>query len=143
MEDDRIMTLTDVHSWQFQSTSPVWRTTILTGKCILDKCHFNPRPPCGGRPRFFFCPFFYFCISIHVPRVEDDVVAYLFLLSTDYFNPRPPCGGRRIQYTYILRAVDFNPRPPCGGRLLPFPVPLSDLRFQSTSPVWRTTAILH
>ena len=34
---------------EFQSTSPVWRTT--TGDLIkkLSKIYFNPRPPCGGR----------------------------------------------------------------------------------------------
>ena len=101
--------------------------------------HFNPRPPCGGRP---------FGLQ-HFMRL-------------DYFNPRPPCGGRQpfadyyavydgFQSTssmwrttvtvssaagasaisiHVLHVEDdpivvtmppngenFNPRPPCGGRL--------------------------
>ena len=39
---------------------------------FIDHYNFNPRPPCGGRPKplsqFFRKRF----ISIHVPRVEDD-----------------------------------------------------------------------
>ena len=34
----------------FQSTSPVWRTTILQPRDISRRANFNPRPPCGGRP---------------------------------------------------------------------------------------------
>ena len=34
--------------------------------------HFNPRPPCGGRPIFTFYQSIHLQISIHVLRVEDD-----------------------------------------------------------------------
>ena len=34
--------------------------------------HFNPRPPCGGRPEFKKMKIDEDTISIHVPRVEDD-----------------------------------------------------------------------
>ena len=34
---------------QFQSTSSVWRTTVLCGLPICAHLDFNPRPPCGGR----------------------------------------------------------------------------------------------
>ena len=34
--------------------------------------NFNPRPPCGGRPR----------------------IRHKHLAKDPYFNPRPPCGGR-------------------------------------------------
>ena len=146
----------------FQSTSPVWRTTAWQTRCggcrvisihvprveddpeLADEeelpFYFNPRPPCGGRHNIGFVKCFYKLfqstspvwrttvplgrgevsktISIHVPRVEDDV------------RPKHP----RSDF------ADFNPRPPCGGR------PLIDadvsfaVTFQSTSPVWRTTA---
>ena len=102
--------------------------------------HFNPRPPCGGRR----------------PR-------WRLVSSQIYFNPRPPCGGRQKCLAGELNAVlYFNPRPPCGGRpmerspirdteIISIHVPRveDDLlynmlignyrRFQSTSPVWRTT----
>ena len=103
------------------------------------KIDFNPRPPCGGRLFLLFCFLRYvifqstspvwrttnsdyvaefeFDISIHVPRVEDDVLPVNYVGWTNYFNPRPPCGGR--------------PGEKVAGYI---PVP-----FQSTSPVWRTT----
>ena len=33
-------------------------------------------------------------ISIHVPRVEDDVYRAAETTTHRHFNPRPPCGGR-------------------------------------------------
>ena len=79
----------------FQSTSPVWRTTTRTGKTKQCTLNFNPRPPCGGRrlssptrtetesfqstspvwrtPYAGIEDFTKVEISIHVPRVEDDV----------------------------------------------------------------------
>ena len=113
-----------------------------TNQDVADgRCHFNPRPPCGGR------------------RV------YLFkgLVVCD-FNPRPPCGGRRRAWgiglipahhisihapraggdlTRILfRApiTDFNPRPPCGGRLNLPAGNYNDKQFQSTPPVRGATS---
>ena len=103
--------------------------------------HFNPRPPCGGRP------------GSTLPAG----------LRCRNFNPRPPCGGRlaglsffrwlrkfqstapvwgpteRLPEIYAINGIsihgprvgadppdwllgsgdaDFNPRPPCGGRRL-------------------------
>ena len=77
----------------FQSTAPVWgptahaRSSSMGAKISIhgprvgaDLCrrrhrrrhlHFNPRPPCGGRPG-----------PPPIPR------------SARNFNPRPPCGGR-------------------------------------------------
>ena len=57
-----------------------------------------------------------------------------------YFNPRPPCGGRhsfflRVVFLFYISIhvprVEDDPRPFCE--------PPSVCRFQSTSPVWRTT----
>ena len=78
----------------FQSTSPVWRTTF---RWKLRRCSS--------------------CISIHVPRVEDDL------------------KDAKAKYAEIY----FNPRPPCGGRLLYEVIQPVKVEFQSTSPVWRTT----
>ena len=78
-------------------------------------------------------------ISIHVLRVEDDIVVGFCRRPNQYFNPRPPCGGRPLLQCHgrvksyisihVLRVEDdsillrsshfnqnFNPRPPCGGR---------------------------
>ena len=102
-------------------------------------------------------------ISIHVPRVEDDVPCRRSICQRRYFNPRPPCGGRlssacpprgRLRISiHVPRVEDdehtnivsgfvfyFNPRPPCGGRLQWILPSTEESLFQSTSPVWRTTS---
>ena len=86
---------------QFQSTPPVWGATHIVGLWRLkisisihaprvggdvrnsrnvfsQLSYFNPRPPCGGRPRITACS----------SSVSCD------------FNPRPPCGGRRKSHLY-------------------------------------------
>ena len=61
----------ELNAIQFQSTSPVWRTTGCGAVCCGCGCYFNPRPPCGGR-----------------------LLMDAFFNPENYFNPRPPCGGR-------------------------------------------------
>ena len=127
-------------AWVFQPTRPLrgaTRTPIKLRDCFLISTHaplagrdrssikvtinkrdFNPRAPCGARPR-------------HIQRF-----ARAF-----YFNPRAPCGARRLprrltassatfQPTRPLRGATysvhahwyfrryFNPRAPCGARLV-------------------------
>ena len=124
---------------QFQSTSPVWRTTR----------HYGVRRRKRG-------------ISIHVPRVEDDSLRCWDNRQRRNFNPRPPCGGRLIRDKNLSATAGFqstspvwrttswrvsaflifsyfNPRPPCGGRPREDADEWTEKIFQSTSPVWRTT----
>ena len=60
----------------FQSPSSVWRTT-----------------------QSLHTPDKYRLISIHVLRVEDDLMPRPAGRGTFDFNPRPPCGGRRRKST--------------------------------------------
>ena len=95
---------------KFQSTPSVWRETdhhkrLLFGRRISihslrvegdtrldnrirDDCHFNPLPPCGGRPD-----------------------AALILYALYNFNPLPPCGGRLCIFTTILWKTAFQSTP--------------------------------
>ena len=106
-------------------------------------------------------------ISIHVPRVEDDVTAIDCQLKTSRFqstspgwrttygqntpkskaknfNPRPPGGGRPpTSADFRRRDADFNPRPPGGGRHKQGLSSVRSAGFQSTSPVWRTTKLIY
>ena len=101
----------------FQSTPSVWRETVenltvVAGGTVISihslrvegdpefffllrrGKHFNPLPPCGGRPLCF-------------PRYNV----------TDDFNPLPPCGGRlAFPSPRTASGFHFNPLPPCGGR---------------------------
>ena len=149
-------------STEFQSTSSVWRTTRPGRQCgaalpisihvlrVEDDAttptwgflmgDFNPRPPCGGRPKRGTLGLGLSAISIHVLRVEDDALC-----------PALP-GGARLISIHVLRVEDdgprparaglhqhFNPRPPCGGRLRLRLRTARCKQFQSTSSVWRTT----
>ena len=140
MEDDlggNVVELTFMP--EFQSTSPVWRTTCSRARLDRRTEYFNPRPPCGGRPYEATEVGARGRISIHVPRVEDDPTTWLCMTRLTNFNPRPPCGGRLLQKVRGIPLHHFNPRPPCGGRLARANTVLADKPFQSTSPVWRTT----
>ena len=123
---------------EFQSTSPVWRTTTPRKRWKSSKKYFNPRPPCGGRqddppPRRE--------VSHFNPRPPcgGRRIGQRHSTIIKNFNPRPPCGGRLVKCGAGANCVDFNPRPPCGGRRLSRICTHRRGRFQSTSPVWRTT----
>ena len=80
-------------------------------------------------------------ISIHVPRVEDDYSGVGNQRPNYYFNPRPPCGGRHISLARdaVLKSISIHvPRvEDDASRIMLYC--FADLKFQSTSPVWRTT----
>ena len=78
---------------RFQSTRPLRGATQcgqLRHQLLQD---FNPRAPCGARPR-------------SLARM------IIFL----YFNPRAPCGARRHAVLRRPQWKHFNPRAPCGAR---------------------------
>ena len=82
------------HGHKFQSTRPVWGATRETRRRITRQRDFNPRAPCGARPR-----------TSTPPANNGD------------FNPRAPCGARRFAHTITTHTNhNFNPRAPCGAR---------------------------
>ena len=119
MEDDHKSAKYFFIRISFQSTSPVWRTTakLIEAKAItLISIHvpvWRTTSYCRAGSRRE-------PISIHVPRVEDDWVYNIDVPRRYNFNPRPPCGGRRM-------ITAHSPSLP---------------KFQSTSPVWRTTFLI-
>ena len=123
----------------FQSTRPVWGATATPRPCSGWRTNFNPRAPCGARPRALRDPVRRFQISIHAPRVGRDFAYFRHLRRRRYFNPRAPCGARRATGAAVRAVSHFNPRAPCGARLF-WAGGLSPLfRFQSTRPVWGAT----
>ncbi len=78
----------------FQSTHPVRGATAAPARSPIRSGHFNPRTPCGVRPR---------------GRPPTAACAR-------YFNPRTPCGVRRRASCPMMMQCDFNPRTPCGVR---------------------------
>ena len=133
----------------------------LQGRRRRADANFNPRPPCGGRLRESMqiqilrefqstssvwrttapggAAAIIGQISIHVLRVEDDLLIVAVLCTRTKFQstssvwrttrragPRTWSAGISIHVLRVeddppmivkpLAAGDFNPRPPCGGR---------------------------
>ncbi len=125
--------------------------------------NFYPRPPRGGRPSPVEAPATLCSISIHVPRVGDDVdedgpevirriSIHVPRVGDDVgiqrrakalhgdFYPRPPRGGRRGSAAGPAPAAPhFYPRPPRGGRPDHEYGVSGRTEFLSTSPAWGTT----
>ena len=129
-------------SYPFQSTSPVWRTTNVDGHYLGGVVNFNPRPPCGGRLEHGVDIVYRRLISIHVPRVEDDIKILSPSAVSMHFNPRPPCGGRPFRgLTTLLSTEKFQSTSPVWRTTRQNKRKIyAKITFQSTSPVWRTTA---
>ena len=79
------------------------------------------------------------CISIHVLRVEDDHPCAPRTEQPAYFNPRPPCGGRRIPRKGTTNKEVFQSTSSVWRTTAPATARCSSAPFQSTSSVWRTT----
>ena len=101
----------------FQSTHPVWGATGTTCKPVMTNDNFNPRTPCGVRPK-------------------EGPGGPSFIL----FQSTHPVWGATTRCARICASrPNFNPRTPCGVRhILPSFHPLPWL-FQSTHPVWGAT----
>ena len=96
----------------FQSTHPLRGATGRIRSPQRAIPHFNPRTPCGVRPR--------------VQRAEG---------RDGHFNPRTPCGVRLPRIIQDFGRQDFNPRTPCGVRLNNALSGYSFVPFQSTHPL--------
>ena len=130
----------------FLSTSPAWGTTHRDRKVIqvhpffsFKVVNFYPRPPRGGRHSCrcalsFQFPFLstspawgttvefsnfiqLFFISIHVPRVGDDVPYFILaFLTVVFLSTSPAWGTTVVLLTIFVYLIYFYPRPPRGGR---------------------------
>ena len=123
----------------FQSTLPVWGATGA-GRCrgqgrkisihaprvgsdrinvaiSILLCHFNPRSPCGERPR----------------KQGQRQGAHRFQ------STLPVWGATRKQAAREQQAQHFNPRSPCGERQFNPEKEAARTSFQSTLPVWGAT----
>ena len=78
----------------FQSTSPVWGTTTDLQTAFRCPYHFNPRPPCGGRPLLLGRMLSFLQFQSTSPVWGTTALLFLCGLYVLHFNPRPPCGGR-------------------------------------------------
>ena len=80
----------------FQSTHPLRGATFRARLRELGIENFNPRTPCGVRPRGFCQVLHLYQISIHAPLAGCDRDAKRKSLWVYNFNPRTPCGVRLL-----------------------------------------------
>ena len=103
---------------KFQSTPPVWGATRLHDQPYRTRPHFNPRPPCGGRPAVRLC--------IHCAVFR--------------FQSTPPVWGATNTAGMRRSTSSFQSTPPVWGATKSRPNAISASVFQSTPPVWGATA---
>ena len=144
----------------FQSTRPMRGATLYHGRaqshrrvsihaphagrdehgrrCRGQPGRFNPRAPCGARPKALEkeeemkmfqstrpmrgatrCPSSRPSldrVSIHAPHAGRDPSLSRFAVRRMCFNPRAPCGARHFCTGVRRSSKCFNPRAPCGAR---------------------------
>ena len=98
--------------------------------------HFNPRSPCGERPKPLIhnegIGTFQSTLPVRGATQRRDIR----LGGQRYFNPRSPCGERRLSSCLACSGwQNFNPRSPCGERLQSLDTLTGSSKFQSTLPV--------
>ena len=134
------------------------------GQTIRGSNNFNPRSPCGERPRAVHLLAGFCQISIHALLAESDysatatsnslkVISIHALLAesdptratgsslTRDFNPRSPHGERPMPSGRRWRTGYFNPRSPHGERLATIMYPAPEFQFQSTLSSRRATRL--
>ena len=106
----------------------------------ISSINFNPRAPCGARPRRDLPTTVTFIISTHAPLAGRDSPHSLSLLYRYDFNPRAPCGARpiRVQHAYLINK--FQPTRPLRGATFLFLLWLLLILFQPTRPLRGATA---
>ena len=103
---------------EFQSTPPVWGATCAVTGDRNVTLHFNPRPPCGGRPGSMPSLPSEKAIFQSTPPVWGATDADLnHYIKNHKFQSTPPVWGATSSSTKTPPWTPyFNPRPPCGGR---------------------------
>ena len=161
----RLIALTDLYGYRFQSTHPV-RGATRPDQSIVSPHIFQSTHPVRGATERFQVETPRNMISIHAPRAGCDSTLIAGWTDGAYFNPRTPCGVRHATappkdcraeisihapragcdlcvYSRKQGRRHFNPRTPCGVRrdstiLDGLIVP----PFQSTHPVRGATRAL-
>ena len=137
---DRVSFRLPMHHCTFQSTPPVWGATSHGSASHLPPGHFNPRPPCGGRPDKAGSAGDQHRISIHAPRVGGDGGSYQECGQGYGFQSTPPVWGATTAGGSFTAVADISIHAPrVGGDGMQILVMTRWSTFQSTPPVWGAT----
>ena len=130
----------EVKEQVFQSTLPVWGATFGQVPTGHHQADFNPRSPCGERPRWRTGLPPPRQISIHAPRVGSDAGGAGSRQRGGIFQSTLPVWGAtvnaRARENYKKR---FQSTLPVWGATQPKHLPGLCKPFQSTLPVWGAT----
>ena len=86
----------------------------MSGRAIPD---FNPRSPCGERPRLGTAADLPIRISIHAPLAGSDrALRRKSSCNTLFQSTLPLRGATHPHHQILVQVLDFNPRSPCGER---------------------------
>ena len=100
----------------FQSTSPVWGMTQRWMQTERKSMKFQSTSPVWGMTNVYRTDAHGGTISIHIPRVGDDVCGWGLMRSIPEFQSTSPVWGMTETKTaHVMVPMDFNPHPPCGG----------------------------
>ena len=112
-------------------TSFLWRDTAMR---IRER--FNPRAPCGARPRGQAGLRQQRAISTHAPLAGRDRHPSRHPPPAKAISTHAPLAGRDAAASSLLPFFfDFNPRAPCGARRQALPRVLGGEGFQPTRPL--------
>ena len=100
---------------QISIHAPLAGCDLLILQIHLPGGHFNPRPPCGVRPRRPEPAVTRRQISIHAPLAGCDQTAKPDDLGAGHFNPRPPCGVRHAAEAAYGLTDDISIHAPLAG----------------------------
>ena len=78
---------------------------------------FNPRAPCGARPRFTWPAGYDTTFQSTRPVRGATLLSVLVYLIIIFQSTRPVRGATLLFLRLKLRRIHFNPRAPCGARL--------------------------
>ena len=122
---------------------PPWGGRLTVIDKVAKTINFNPRPPWGGRPVKAHFKASRILISIHALRGEGDfrvILSSWLRISISIHALRGE--GDSFQVFRVLSNDYFNPRPPWGGRLSSLDKITINIGFQSTPSVGRATLIM-
>ena len=125
---------------RFQSTPPARGATLPVLHFCAIFANFNPRPPRGGRPRWFPPAAPAFPISIHAPREGGRRHLINFHIAIFIFQSTPPARGATSDQNLTSTLAVFQSTPPARGATAGMGgSATTEKEFQSTPPAWGAT----
>ena len=99
----------------FQSTHPLRGATVNVRVPLQCWRDFNPRTPCGVRPRTFCKPLNHALFQSTHPLRGATSYRLQRRPCCRYFNPRTPCGVRRYVLVEVLSGLIISIHAPLAG----------------------------